>query len=313
MEFEKKISRIVYGCCNSLLNNGQTGAEEFLEEVFKLGINAFDTARQYNESENTIGKWIDKYGRREEVVLVTKGCHPDSKGSRLSSECLLHDLEESLRCLRTDYIDIYMLHRDDLDCDVPKIIELFNELKTKGKLKSFGVSNWTTDRISLANEYAYKHNLEGFSFSSPQFSVLEQVKDPWGWNCVTIGGKANREQREWYRLNRTPVFAWSSLAGGMASGKVKSYNLLSLKRKLGAENYGAYVCVENLKKLRTMEKIAKKRRIHVSQVALSWLMSQGLDVYPICTSTNIGRIKLMKEALDIKLSEDEIKSIAPVD
>lgn len=306
---KKQVSRIIYGCCIPYLLNALPGGEEKLEQIFNLGINSFDTARVYNKSEAVLGLWLQKYGHREETVIISKGCHPNRNGHRITRTCIIEDLEESLKNLKSDYIDIYMLHRDDPDCNLSEVIGTLNELKMQNKIIRFGASNWTSDRIDEANEYAYAHNLEGFSVSSPQFSVMDQVNDPWGWNCITLTGDDNSYQRDWYRKNHMPVFAWSSLAGGMASGKIKSYNIITCKKKIGNDNYRGYASFNNFKRLKRIETIAGKKNAIVSQIALAWLFHQGLNIYPICTSSDVRRVDEMKKSFDIKLSQSELEWI----
>ena len=103
------------------------------------------------------------------------------------------DLEKSLENLRTDYIDIYLAHRDDEQVSVEEIVEAFNALHAEGKIGAFGGSNWTHQRSEESNEYAYKHDMLPFTVSSPNFGLAEQVKDLWGGGSISISGPAVKQ------------------------------------------------------------------------------------------------------------------------
>ena len=168
-----------------------------------------------------LGQWIQSRNIRHKVNIITKGCHHDDNGKRVTPKDLFADANTSLAELNTDYIDLYLLHRDDESKPVSDIIEALNELQAQGNILSFGASNWTHTRIAEANEYAKKHGLNGFSVSSPCFSVAKRIFDPWG-GSVDISGNENKYAREWYVENNIPVIAYSSLARSFLSGKFKS-------------------------------------------------------------------------------------------
>ena len=178
------VSRIFYG--TSMFSSGKD-ADELLDAVTDMGINALDTARVYGHSEEVIGRWMKKRGNRHEVILLTKCCHPLPDGTRrVSEQGIRQDLETSLKMLGTDDIDILVLHRDDPSVDVAEIVETCSALIREGKIRAYGGSNWTHERIAQANAYAQSHGLMPFSVSSPNFSLARQVVDPWGGNCVSI-------------------------------------------------------------------------------------------------------------------------------
>ena len=159
---------------------GSAGSE-LLDFVYGSGITAFDTARVYGQSETLLGKWIEEKNMREKIVILSKCGHPDLKTweKRVNEKAMWEDLETSLKELRTDFLDIYLLHRDDPDVETGEIVEIFNGMHAEGKIGAFGGSNWTHERIEQANEYAYKHNLIPFTVSSPNFGLADQAGDPW--------------------------------------------------------------------------------------------------------------------------------------
>ncbi|MDO4648872.1 MAG: aldo/keto reductase, partial [Eubacteriales bacterium] len=221
---KKPVSRILFGTAQEsfIMNNDN---DQLLDAVTEMGINTFDIARGYGHAEDVVGRWVQKRGNREDVVLLSKCGHPTPDWTkRVTEKDMKYDLDLSLKSLQTDYIDIYLLHRDDPDIDVAVPVETFNEMHAEGKIGAFGGSNWTHQRIEEANEYAYKHNLVPFTVSSPNFGLADQVRDPWGGGCITISGKANADAREFYVKTQIPVIAYSSLGRGLFSGKLKSEN-----------------------------------------------------------------------------------------
>lgn len=312
-KLSKQVSLLVFGCAIPQMSAG-LDSDGILDEAFRNGITVFDTAEAYGLSEVSLGNWIDKRKNRDEIVLITKGCHPkvDSKGNmgpdRMNPDALIEDIEQSFKRLKTDYIDIYFLHRDDLNLEVGPIIDVLNEYYSLGKIKEFGASNWSYQRIQAANNYAKSKGLKGFGVSSPNFGLCEQKADPWGGGsgCVSISGPSNSEARLWYKENAIPVFAYSAIGHGMLSGKVKS-NDPSTKSLLDAPAQKAYYCEENLERLRRCEFLARKHNCTVSQIAIAWILNQTeVLALPIVSSSKINNIRMNIEAVDIQLSSEEV-------
>ncbi len=307
---DKDVSTIVFGCANPTMIQGKK-VHMLLDAALASGINTFDTAESYGASEEMLGKWIKKRKNRDKIVIISKGCHPHGV-PRVTVEALEKDLKQSLKRLRTDYIDIYMLHRDHTEADIKAILEKLNEYHKEGKIGAFGVSNWSHTRIEEANRYAEEHNLIPFTVSSPNFGPAKQINDPWGGGCVSISGSGNEDARKWYEDNRIPVFAYSCLGRGMFSGKVKTSNLEQGKKNLDPFAIKGYWCQENINRLMCIEKIAKDKNCSVAQITLAWLLQQKFDVYPIITVSSNKRIIENVEALNVKLSEEEMRAIAQV-
>lgn len=163
-----------------------------LEDVFNMmdafveaGGTLVDTAHQYIQGEEILGKWMAARNSRNKVKIMTKGAHPDDgePGNRVTPRAIKKDLFESLERLQTDYIDLYALHRDDTDVEVGPIIEALNEHLEAGRVLAIGASNWTHQRIQEANEYAEKNGLIGFTFSSSNLSLAKSNEPRWP-GCV---------------------------------------------------------------------------------------------------------------------------------
>ena len=194
---DKPVSRLFFGTASKPFLAGEN-CNRLLDEMFDLGIQTIDSARNYQSSEISIGRWFQESGKRDQVVLLTKGGHPDLLGRRrINEKEIRKDIECSLRNLHSDYIDIYLLHRDDPRKPAGEIVEIFNALYREGKIRAFGGSNWTHTRIEEANRYAQEHGLIPLTVSSPNFSLAEQVRDPWGGGCVTLTGNDNEHARTW--------------------------------------------------------------------------------------------------------------------
>lgn len=286
-------------------------AFKLLDSVFEAGINTFDCAAHYGEE--IMGEWMQERGNREECVIITKCAHPNKWRDRVTDFDILSDVHDSLSKLRTDYIDVYMLHRDNPQVPVGPIVEVMNRLYSEGKIKLFGGSNWTHERIAEANKYAREHNLIPFTVSSPNFGLAEQVADPWvsdakfGGGCVTIAGPKNKAAREWYAENNIPVFAYSSLARGFFSGAFRSDKPEKAREILDNPGYIGYFCENNIKRLARCEKIAEKKDITVAQAAMAWIYNQRFEVFALSSPVTAEQLRENIQALEIKLTEDEIK------
>lgn len=300
------LSKVVFGCENPLMVQGKYfRSKMLLDAAFEQGINVYDTARVYGQSECVLGKWINKRKIRDKVVVISKGCHPNS-AMRITAEALQEDLEESLRQLDTDYIDIYLLHRDSLEADIPAILTELNRYQKEGKIKVFGVSNWIHERIQYANECAVKMGLNGFAVSSPNYGIAIQRGDPWKGG-VSIAG--NKEEIAWYSGNWMPVFAYSCLGRGLFSGKVRSDHIKADKEKIDQYAVQGYWFKENIQRLEKVEILAERKRATVAQIAMAYVIHSKLNAFPIVRLSTKGRIYEAVGALAVNLSEDEMKWI----
>ena len=215
----KPVARVVHGTTMLTADARQQGMD-LLDGVFAAGGTTFDTAHGYGggDCERVLGAWMERRGNREQVVILTKGCHPNKDRDRVTPSDLTSDLMDSLARLRTDYVDLYLLHRDDPTRPVDAIVATMAEHHAAGRIHAYGGSNWSVPRIEEANAYAARHGLPAFAASSPNYSLAVQLRAPWA-GCLSIGGPEAAGDRAWYRRTQLPVFSWSSLAGGFFSGR----------------------------------------------------------------------------------------------
>ena len=315
-----EVSKLVFGTATPKLfavvaENATTADKDaafaLLDMVFESGINTFDCAAHYGEV--IMGEWLETRGIKDKCHIITKCAHPNNWRDRVTDFDILSDAHDSLKKLKTDCIDIYMLHRDNKEVPVSIIVDTMNRLLDEGKIKVYGGSNWTHQRIEEANEYAAKHNLEPMRVSSPNFGIAEQVADPWkcdakfGDGCVTISGPQNADARKWYKENNIPVFAYSSLARGFFSGAFKSSEPQKAKEILDGPGIIGYYCEDNLERLRRCEIMAEKMNKTVAQIAMAWIFNQPFEVFALSSPVTKEQIEQNVKAMDISLSTDEVK------
>lgn len=275
-----------------------------LDGVLEAGCTAFDTARTYRDSEELLGAWIRARGVRERVVLVTKGAHPGPGWtSRLSAAEISRDLERSLRALRTDYIDLYLLHYDDGVSDVGPMVEVLGRHLAAGRIRALGLSNWTTSRIARATAYAKARQLAPPVASSVQFSLAVWRESPWP-GAVTLSGEAAEADRRWYQANGMTVLAYSSLAMGFFSPS-RPYaegGVPGAPARLGDR---VFLDEPNLARLKRAREMAARRGLAPGQVALAWVLGFDPRVLAIVGARTVASYVDAAAACDVTLTESE--------
>ncbi len=302
----KPVSRLVQGTV-MLTTKDPEYSFRMLDEVYALGCRTFDTAHGYGvgDVERAFGRWIGERGLREEIVILGKGAHHNQDRQRVTPFDITSDLHDSLARLKTDYIDLYLLHRDDPSLPVGPLVEVLNEHQRAGKIRAFGGSNWTVGRIEEANEYARANGLAPFVASSPNLSLAEQVKEPWP-NCISISGPQGEAAREWYARARMPLFTWSSLAGGFFTGRFTRDNLAEFSGGKDTSTVQAYCYEDNFRRLDRARELAEERGVTIPQVALAYVLSQPLDIYALVGCRSGAEFRDNLEALALELIPEEI-------
>lgn len=300
------ISRIVQGT----VTMGKANMEEsfkLLDDVFAEGCNTFDTAHTYGRGENerTVGAWINSRGVRDQVNIVAKGAHHSEDRKRVTPFDIEADIHDSLARFKTNFLDIYLLHRDNPEVPVGPIVEVLNRMHDEGKIGVFGGSNWTHHRIEEANEYAAKHRLQPFTVSSPNFSLAEQHKEPWA-DCITIAGEKGTEARAWYAQNNIALFTWSSFAGGFFSGRFRRDNLDTFSEYFDKVVLNSYCYEDNFQRLERAEALAQERGVTLPQIAVAYVMNQPLNIYALIMALTRDEFRDNAAALDIELGAGEI-------
>ena len=303
---DKPISRLVQGTV--MINSDQLDwGFALLDDVFELGCTTFDTGHIYGlgDNERSVGRWVNDRGVREKVVIIGKGAHHNEDRKRVTPFDITSDIFDTLARFKFDYIDLYLLHRDDPDVPVGPIVEVLNEHLQAGRINAFGGSNWSHQRLKAANDYAAMRNLVPFVASSPNFSLAEQFAEPWP-DCVSISGPQQQVARDWYQENQMPLFTWSSLAGGFFSGRFTRNNLDTFDEYLDKVCIEAYCYEDNFKRLDRVQQLADEKGVSITQIAMAYVISQPLNIYSLVGCNNAAEFKANLEASQIELTAQEI-------
>jgi aryl-alcohol dehydrogenase-like predicted oxidoreductase len=299
----RPLPRIIFGTLPLVNTDAKTLS--LLDSVMEAGCHAFDTAHAYGQgaSEQVLGDWMQTRGNRSDVIVIDKGAHPAAEGNRVDPENIRQDLEESLCRLKTDYIDLYLLHRDDPAVAVGPIIEILNDLNNEGKIVLFGASNWTQKRLQEANEYAQISGLSAFSVASNQYSLAIQYDDPYP-GTLSINGAS--DDSAWYKQTQFPLLAWSSLARGFFSGKFNRDNLDAFIDPQSLISIRCYAREDNFIRLNRARQLAEQRGATVPQVALAYVFQTGLNCFAVTGSLDPVHFRKNIESLEIDLTEEEV-------
>ncbi len=310
---DKPVSRILQGTSLQGPPDMLEKASEdgFMGHLFdgclESGITTFDTGHVYagGNSERALGEWMERQGNRDDIVILTKGAHHNNDRKRVTFHDIASDLFDSLARLRTDYIDIYLLHRDDPDLPVGPIIDTLNEHKDAGRIQVFGASNWTHPRIEEANAYAESNGLSGFTVSSPNLTLAVEAEPPWK-DCISIAGDAGTGARRWYAEQQMPLFLWSSMAQGFFSARFSRESYTGYRDQIPESCDRAYCHDANFDRLDRCEMLAKEKGLTIPQVALAFILGQHLDVYPIIGVLTREECAENVAALEVELTPAEM-------
>ncbi|MGC8784407.1 MAG: aldo/keto reductase [Armatimonadota bacterium] len=287
-------------------------ATRVVEEYLRLGGNFVDTAHCYafwepdgeaGCSERELGRIIRELDVREQIVLATKGAHPDGgpKYPRpdryMSPEVIAQDIAESLQRMQIDTIDLYYLHRDDSRVPVDEIISALNEHVRAGRIRYLGASNWRTERIGQANRYAAEHGLQGFVISQVQWSL---AVPNWQMGEDPTVRYVTPEDAGWYAAHNMPVAAYTSTAQGYFAGTEK-----------GEQSFGNSPL--NAARRERARHLAQQLGVTPTQVALAWLLHQKPLVIPIFMTGNVEHLRECMAAEEVKLTPEQVRWLAEGD
>ncbi len=308
-----KVSRICLGCmtygapATGKLTPGShawaLGEEEskrFLRQALDLGINFFDTANVYSrgESENVLGRFLKDNARRENIVLATKlngVMRDDPNGSGLSRKAIFFELDQSLRRLQTDYVDLYQIHRWDYATPIEETLDALTDVVKSGKVRYIGASSMHAWQFTKALYLAQMHGWARFVSMQNHYNLIYR-----------------EEEREMIPLCQSEgigVIPWSPLARGRLA---RPWQAESTKRyetdQFGKSLYAPTEEVDR-KVVDRLGQISEQRNVSRAQIALAWMLSKPAITSPIVGATKPHHLSDAAAAVSLRLAPEEISSL----
>ncbi|EST52924.1 aldo/keto reductase [Brevibacillus panacihumi W25] len=303
---DKAVSRLILG--TSGLSTDPQAAFEMLDTFVELGGNTLDTAHLYNRgaSERMIGKWMQARQNRDQITIVDKGGHHfvaedgthDASVKRVNAKEITRDLMESLERLQVEYIDVYVLHRDDTSVPVSELMDMLEEHIQAGRIKRAGVSNWSYGRIEEANRYADQKGYKRLVLNSPSFSLAKANEPRWP-GTVYI----DKDYENWHVRTQMPLFSWASQATGFFTGR------FSPEVKTNADIVRVYYSQDNWERYRRAEALAKQKgsQYTPNHIALCYVLHQPFPTCAVIGPQTVAELRDCFTALQLSLSPDECK------
>ncbi len=281
------------------MSSTEAEAHEIIDRAVDSGINFIDTADVYGQdglSERVLGKWFQKTGRRDEVVLATKFRFRMSEGPNgtgASRRRIMQTCEASLKRLQTDYIDLYQIHMQDMDTPEEETLRALDDLVRSGKVRYIGCSNYAAYRLVNSLWTSREQRLERFVSLQAQYSLVER--------------NLEREHVPLCREFGLGILPWSPLAGGFLTGKYRRDEEPPEESRLAQmrERWDSMATERNWNVVTTLREIAEEVDATPAQVALNWLMHR-----PQVTSVIFGARKMYQLEDNLAAAELELPAQA---
>lgn len=277
---------------------------KLLDAFVAAGFNFVDTADVYSrwapgnqggESETVIGKWMKLRGNRDRVIVATKVGGDMGKGKKdIGRKWILEEVENSLRRLQTDHIDLYQTHWDVEDTPVEETLEAYAELVKAGKVRAIGASNFSPARLKASLEASVRHGYPRYETFQPHYNLVERAifekeLEP---ICVEHG---------------LGVINYWSLAAGFLTGKYRS------EADLGKSPRGAgvkkYLDARGLRVLAALDAVAEEYHSTPATVAIAWLLARPSVTAPIASATSLGQLDSLIAATKLVLSPEAVAKL----
>jgi aryl-alcohol dehydrogenase-like predicted oxidoreductase len=267
--------------------------------AWEAGINFYDTSNNYNDgtSEEITGKMLAEFGPREEIVLATKvfnATRPGPNGMGLSRKAIFHEIDQSLKRLGTDYVDLYQIHRYDPNTSFEETMEALHDVVKAGKARYIGASSMRAWQFLKYQHAADKHGWTKFVSMQNQVNLVYREEE--------------REMLDLCRHDGIGVIPW----GPQAAGKLtRPWGTSTERSTTDLSNKTMYEVVSANDKeiVATVERIAKNRRLPMSQVALAWLLHKPGITAPIVGVSKLEQLQEAIGSIDVTLGQDEIAAL----
>jgi aryl-alcohol dehydrogenase-like predicted oxidoreductase len=273
---------------------------EILDAFTSAGFNFIDTANTYSwwvngvggQSETIIGNWMKARGNRNNVVIATKvGSQTKGHPADISKKQILKCVDESLKRLQVDSIDLYYTHFDDGVTPVEETMSAYNEIVQAGKVRYIAASNVSPARLTESFDVSEQNGWAKYVALQPHYNLLERAKFEADYLPLV----------EKYGLS---VFPYYALAAGFLTGKYRTKEDLSKSvRGAGAEKY---LNEKGLSVLSALDRVAEKHHTQPATVSLAWLLHQQHVVAPIVSATSLSQLQPLIEAPSLRLDADDL-------
>ena len=277
---------------------------EVLDAFAGRGFNAIDTANVYSawvpghkggESESIIGKWFARSGKRDKIVLATKtGLKMGSEEGGLKRDYILRSVEDSLRRLQTDYIDLYQSHTDDEATPLEETLRAYDELISSGKVRAIGASNYKGARLKQVMALAEQNDLPAYATLQPNYNMYDR-KD-YEQDLAPVAQQ--------YGIGVIPYF---SLAAGFLTGKYQS--LEDTKEASRGSKVAGYFDDRGKRILTALKQVSEEAGVQQASVALAWLLAQPTITAPIASATSTTQLEALFAAVELQLTAAQLKSL----
>ena len=274
----------------------QARSFELLDRFVERGFNAIDTADMYaswapglsgGESETVIGQWLARSGRRDEIVLMTKiGLLEQHKG--LSAANIEVAVENSLKRLGTDHIDVLFAHIDDAQVPLEETLSAFNRLVKAGKVRTLGASNYSAERFQLALDVSREQGLARYEVMQPRYNLHDRQDFESGLAALA-------------QESEIGVVSFFALASGFLTGKYRSID--DIQGNARADFLASYFTERGERVLQELLSVADELSARPAQVALAWLLTRPALTAPIASATSLTQLDELLDAVTLTLPE----------
>ncbi len=296
------VAPLAMGCNVFDWTADKTTSHHMLDAFVDAGFNLIDTADIYStwvtghqggESETVIGEWLAQVpSRRERIVLATKvGMAMSPTNTGLSRRWIMQAVDDSLRRLKTDHIDLYQAHQDDPKTPIEETLRAFDDLVRAGKVRAIGASQFTAERLAASLALSDQHGLVRYTTLQPHYNLMERPAFE-----ATLEPLCVREG--------LGVINFFGLARGFLTGKYRSAADLSQSPR--GEGVKAYLNAKGFAVLAALDTVSKALGATPAQVALAWQMARPSITAPIASATSVAQLQELMRAAQLKLDAQSI-------
>lgn len=279
-------------------------SHELLSAAFEVGITTVDTADVYSnwveghaggESELIIGQWLAANpGLRDRLTLFTKVGAPMGESGGLSRQWILRAVEDSLRRLRTDYIDLYFSHYPDVQTPHEETLRAYESLILSGKVRAIGASNYSREQLDAAQTTASDAGLPSYGALQLEYNLYDRQ----GYET---------QLQAYAQANNLGVVSYFSLASGFLSGKYRTLD--DIRQAARAEDLERYFTERGQRILDALALLSERLGVSPASIALAWLMAQPGISAPIASATSLAQLRALQAAMTLELDEAALRML----